>query len=253
MTFTDLASAPPGSLAPITERLRLAVTAYLARFRGSSREHTESGLRCYLPWCADQGLDPLAAQRPHLELYIRWMQEIRRFKPSAISGGSPPPPGSTAPAPSTAPWNTRPPSTSAALRCPPNHPPWASPTCSSRPRSPQPGGRRTGATSRWWPCPGCSACGPSRPPAPTSARSTATGCCACAARAPRWSWSPPAAVGRAIARATGLRERGPILLNSRGARMDRHAATRRLRQLAQAAGLRVSRAHPHMLRHILSA
>ena len=30
-------------------------------------------------------LDPLAVQRVHLELYIRWMQEIRRFKPSTIS------------------------------------------------------------------------------------------------------------------------------------------------------------------------
>jgi hypothetical protein len=29
--------------------------------------------------------DPLAARRPHLELYIRWMQEIRRFKPSKVS------------------------------------------------------------------------------------------------------------------------------------------------------------------------
>ncbi len=54
-------------------------------FKGSSREHTESDLRCYLAWCAEHGLDPLAAQRPHLELYIRWMQEIRRFKPSTVS------------------------------------------------------------------------------------------------------------------------------------------------------------------------
>jgi integrase/recombinase XerD len=31
--------------------------------------------------------------------------------------------------------------------------------------------------------------------------------------------------------------------------MDRHAATRRLRHLAEAAGIQVARAHPHMLRH----
>ena len=54
-------------------------------FKGSSRAHTESDLRCYLSWCTQRGLDPLAAQRPHLELYIRWMQEIRRFKPSTVS------------------------------------------------------------------------------------------------------------------------------------------------------------------------
>jgi integrase/recombinase XerD len=84
-TFTELTRAysdPPG---PFTDRLRLAVAAYLARFKGSSREHTESDLRCYLAWCAERGLDPLAARRPHLELYIRSMQEIRRFKPSTVS------------------------------------------------------------------------------------------------------------------------------------------------------------------------
>jgi site-specific recombinase XerD len=49
------------------------------------RRHAESDLRCFLAWCAEHGLDPLAARRPQLELYIRWMQEIRRFKPSAVS------------------------------------------------------------------------------------------------------------------------------------------------------------------------
>jgi integrase/recombinase XerD len=84
-TFTDLASAPSYLLAPFTDRLRLAGVAYLTRFKGSSREHTESDLRCYLAWCAERGLDPLAAPRPHLELYIGRMQEIRRFRPSTVS------------------------------------------------------------------------------------------------------------------------------------------------------------------------
>ena len=70
---------------PFPDQPRLAVTAYLARFKGSSREHTESDLRCYHTWCAERDLDPLAAQRLHLELYIRWMQETRRFRPSTIS------------------------------------------------------------------------------------------------------------------------------------------------------------------------
>jgi hypothetical protein len=85
MTSTELASVPSNRLAPFTNQLQLAVAAYLARFKGSSREHTESDLRCYLAWCAERGPDPLAARRPHLELYIRWMQEVRRFKPSTIS------------------------------------------------------------------------------------------------------------------------------------------------------------------------
>jgi hypothetical protein len=85
MTFTNLPSVLSDHPVPFTDQLRLAVAAYRARFKGASRYHTESDLRCYLAWCAEHGLDPLAARRPHLELYIRWMQEIRRFKPSTVS------------------------------------------------------------------------------------------------------------------------------------------------------------------------
>jgi hypothetical protein len=81
-TLGPVLSGPP---VPFTDQLRLAVASYLARFKGASREHTESDLRCYLAWYAERGLDPLAAKRPHLELYIRSMQEIRRFKPSTVS------------------------------------------------------------------------------------------------------------------------------------------------------------------------
>jgi site-specific recombinase XerD len=59
----------------------------------------------------------------------------------------------------------------------------------------------------------------------------------------------PPAVGRAIDQAVDQRVAGPILLNSRGRRLDRHAATRRLRTLAAATGMRMPRMHPHMLRH----
>jgi site-specific recombinase XerD len=59
----------------------------------------------------------------------------------------------------------------------------------------------------------------------------------------------PPAVGRAIERAIDDRTAGPILLTSRGTRMDRHCATRRLRHLADQAGVKLPRMHPHMLRH----
>jgi integrase/recombinase XerD len=59
----------------------------------------------------------------------------------------------------------------------------------------------------------------------------------------------PPAVGRGIDRAVGPRARGPILLNIRGTRMDRHAANRRLHRLAESAGIQIARAHPHMLGH----
>jgi integrase/recombinase XerD len=58
----------------------------------------------------------------------------------------------------------------------------------------------------------------------------------------------PSASGRAIDQAIADRTRGPVLLNGRSRRMDRHAATRDLRRLAESAGIQVARAHPHRLR-----
>jgi hypothetical protein len=147
MNFAELASVPADPPAPFTDQLRLAVAAYLTRFKGSSREHTESDLHCYLSWCAERGLDPLTARRPHLELYIRWMQEIRRFKPSTVPGASRSWPGSTALASSTAFWSTHPPSMSTAPRSQRNPPPLGSLTCSLRPCLLRPASPRADATS----------------------------------------------------------------------------------------------------------
>ena len=68
------------------------------------------------------------------------------------------------------------------------------------------------------------------------------------AKGPSSSLFPPA-VSRAIDAAIGERPAGPVLLNTRCRRMDRHAATRRLRHLAAATGMRMPPLHPHMLRH----
>lgn len=71
--FTELSPVSSDPPAPVADQLRLAVAAYLTRFKGSSRDHSESDLRCFLAWSAERGLDPMDARRPHLELYIRWM------------------------------------------------------------------------------------------------------------------------------------------------------------------------------------
>ena len=63
----------------------MAAAAYLGRFKATSRTHAESDLRAYLGWCADRRLDPVTASRPQVELYVRWMQEIRPFEPSTVS------------------------------------------------------------------------------------------------------------------------------------------------------------------------
>ena len=61
----------------------------------------------------------------------------------------------------------------------------------------------------------------------------------------------PPAVSRALERSIDERTAGAVLLTSRGTRTDRHCATRRLLRLAESAGVKLPRLHPHMLRHTL--
>ena len=88
MHFDELVPAQAADLVPHADRLRLAVAAYLARFKGTSRDHADSDLRCYLTWCAERGLDPFLVRCPHLELYIRWMQESAGSSPRRPHAGS---------------------------------------------------------------------------------------------------------------------------------------------------------------------
>ena len=252
VNLTDLASVSFDPLAAFPDRLRLAAAAYLARFKGSSREHTESDLRCYLAWCAERGLDPLAAQRPHLELYIRWMQEIRRFKPSTVSRQFSVAAGFYRTCVldgllqhSLAEHVRRPavPAESPTLGF--THLQFEALLTTAR-ESPNPcdfalvamlgllGLRIFEATSA--------------DIADLGEEHGHRVLRVCGKGSKVVQVPLPPAVGRAIDRAAGLRDRGPILLNTRGTRMDRHAATRRLRRLAQATCLR-TKVHPHMLRH----
>src|SRR5882762_2703181 len=65
--------------------LSAAVSAYLGRYRGESRMHTESDLNVFLRWCADQSVDPLSAVRVDIERYVRWLQDVRWYQPSTVS------------------------------------------------------------------------------------------------------------------------------------------------------------------------
>jgi site-specific recombinase XerD len=68
-----------------SDLLRLAVAAYLARYKGDSRTHTKADLGYFEAWCLERDVDMLKIQRVQLELNVRWMQETRRYRPSTVS------------------------------------------------------------------------------------------------------------------------------------------------------------------------
>ena len=49
------------------------------------RVHPQPNPRGYLHRCEEWNMDPLRAVRAHDELYLRWLQEVRRLKPSTVS------------------------------------------------------------------------------------------------------------------------------------------------------------------------
>lgn len=62
-----------------------ATGTFLAQNKGQTRLHAESDLACFVRWCQDNHVDVLSARRVDLELYLRWMPVTRRFKPSTVS------------------------------------------------------------------------------------------------------------------------------------------------------------------------
>src|SRR3954447_25204255 len=81
-----ISPAPASGVVPANQLvLRAAVSAFLGRYRGQTRVHTESDLRVFLHWCTDHDLDPLALARVDIERYVRWLQDVRRYQPSTVS------------------------------------------------------------------------------------------------------------------------------------------------------------------------
>jgi integrase/recombinase XerD len=236
-----------------SENLAHAVTAYLSRYKGLSREHTHSDLRVFLTWCAGQELDPLTARRHQLELYVRWLQEVRRYKPSTVSRRTSVVAGFYRTCVIDG-LLTRSPAD--YLRRPTV--PAESPTLGlthlqfeallSAARHSQ--DRHDFALVAMLGLLGL------RIFEATAANITDLGeehghrVLRVTGKGTKVVLVPlPPAVSRAIDQAVAGRADGPILRNSRGRRMDRHTATRRLQHLAKVTGFVMPHLHPHMLRH----
>jgi len=243
----------PVLLDAATDPLVRAVAAYLARYRGQTRVHTESDLRAYLVWCRERGVEPLKANRAQIELYVRWMQEVRRFQPSTVSRRVSVVAGfyrtcvidqviTTSPADYVRRPNVPPESPTLGL----SHLQFEALLTAAR-ISINPNDFALVTMLGLLGLRIFEACG-----ANIADLGEEHGHRVLRVHGKGGKvvlTPPPPAVQRAVERAVSGLTDGPILLNLRAVRMDRHAATRRLKHLAEEAGVRLPRMHPHMLRH----
>ncbi|WP_405164470.1 tyrosine-type recombinase/integrase [Nocardia sp. NBC_01499] len=209
--------------------LRLACAAYLGRFTGSSRIHCGSDLRLYFCWCTERQLLPLSVVRAEVERYVRWMRVI-----DGVIDHSP------------AEYVRRPrvPNESPTLGL--SHLQFEALLTAAR-DSVNPFDFALTAMLGLLGLRIFEACNSD---VDDVGEEHGHRVLRVIGKGSKLALIPlPPAVGRAIDRATGDRVRGPILLNTRGRRMDRHCATRRLRRLAQQSPMRLPHMHPHMLRH----
>ncbi|MBP2329447.1 site-specific recombinase XerD [Kibdelosporangium banguiense] len=231
--------------------LRLAALAYLGRYTGVSRTHSESDLRIFFAWCQERELAPLAAERAQIELYVRWMQEVRRFKPSTVSRRMSVVTGfyrtcviDTVLEHSPAEYVRRPvvPSESPTLGL--SHLQFEALLTAAR----ESANRFDFALVAMLGLLGLRVFEACAADISDVGEEHGHRVLRVAGKGGKIVLVPPA-VGRAIDRAVSERDLGPILLNLRGVRMDRHCATRRLHRLSEVSVVRLPRMHPHMLRH----
>jgi len=79
---SELLSPPP---LPPFAAVHLAAAGYLARYSGRTRDAYTLDLKTFFAWCAERHTEVFAMTRPHLEIYVRWMEEQRGYAPATTA------------------------------------------------------------------------------------------------------------------------------------------------------------------------
>ena len=69
----------------VTEDANRAAAGFLARYGGPTRRAYAGDLRAWFAWCKNRGLEVLEVKRPHVELWVRAMEEYQHLSASTVS------------------------------------------------------------------------------------------------------------------------------------------------------------------------
>jgi len=77
--------APATALASVTASVESLAAAFLLGYEGATRAAYGRDLRSWFDWCAAHDLDPLNAQRAHLDAYARTLAEVECRSPATVA------------------------------------------------------------------------------------------------------------------------------------------------------------------------
>lgn len=246
------ATQPAVAWTAAPNRLRTAIAAFLAGYKPTTRRVYANVLKTYTGWCAQNGIDPMTVRRFHIELFIRWLEELGRARNTRAKYASgvclfyrfmfdehfiDEDPGVRVARPK---WDQE----SSAIGL--THLQFEALLHAGE----ESANRYDYALVCMLGLLGLRRAEASNARVEHLALSRGHWVLRVVGKGEKFAFVPlPPAVHRAIERAVGDRTEGWILLNSVGHQVDGRSMTLRLRALAAAGGVRVQRIYPHALRH----
>ena len=76
---------PSTDLTPAASPAERLAVAFLLAYQGATRDAYGRDLRRWFSWCAAHDVDPLAAQRAHVDTYARTLAEVKGRSPSTVA------------------------------------------------------------------------------------------------------------------------------------------------------------------------
>ena len=80
-----MTTVPAVVVPKVTEDAQRAAAGFLARYGGPTRRAYGCDLRAWFAWCRNHGLEVLEIKRPHVELWVRAMEEHQHLSSSTVS------------------------------------------------------------------------------------------------------------------------------------------------------------------------